>query len=122
MIDMASYGILGAILGVTLILARVIEALVKKFLNLGAWKTKKESPSEIVSSLTPEQANELHQAYTYNLEQKLQWDYVRDELKEQSENCNDLHDAMRDLVNTQQRSCDNTDRLVSRIDKLLDRG
>jgi hypothetical protein len=114
--DFTGIGTITAILAITLILARVIEFLVKKIFK------GKESSSQTVSSLTPEQANELHQAYTYNLEQKLQWDYVRDELKDQSENCNDLHDAMRDLVHVVQRSCDNTDRLVSRIDKLLDRG
>lgn len=114
--DFASIGTITAILAITLILARVIEFLVKKIFK------GKESSSEIVSGLTPVQANELHQAYTYNLEQKLQWNYVRDELKDQSNKCNSLHDAMRDLANIQQRSCDNIDRLVGRIDKLLDRG
>ena len=118
MIDLAGAGTLGAILAITLILARVIEFLVKKFFS----KKEKESPEQIVSPLTAVQSNELHQIYTYNLEQKLQWDYIKDEVKDQSERCNNLHDAMRDLVNVQQRSCDNIDRLINRIDKLLDRG
>jgi len=118
MIDIAGVGTIAAILAVILILARVIEFLVKKIFN----GKSKESSEQTVSGLTALQASELHRTYTYSLEQKLQWDYARDEIRDQSEKCDNIHDVMRDLVNAQQRTCDSIRDLVVRIDKLLDRG
>lgn len=111
----AGAGLTASLVAIVLILAKVIKHLMDK-------AKPPEPPIKDNCGLTAQQAEELHEIYKYQTEQRMQWEYLRKDIKSIQDEQDAAGSRITQLISSQQRVVDRIGDLIANIDKLLQRG
>lgn len=102
-------------------LMAVIYALIKIIEYLISKKKNGNGVDKVAArvKLEDQQMDEIHSCFLYLTEQKIQWEYLRGDIKGIRDEYGELNRRISDLVTSQQRVVDRIGDLINSMDKLV---
>lgn len=108
--DLGASGLTAALIALVIVLVRIVEHLVFKKKNGAA-----------CNGLNPTQTEQLDHVFSFCKELKIEWDYMKRDVRSVKEDQDVLYARIADLISSQQRVTDRINDLIISVDKLITR-